>query len=80
MFGLLHQEMCLLLSNKQTASDQTLPAEEGGGGDGGEDGEEGTEGDGGSKKKKKKKKKKGGEKLADPFFLHPLSNPTGKFL
>ena len=42
----------------------------------------------GIKKKKKKKKKKGGGgggggegggELADPYFLHPLSNPTGEF-
>lgn len=29
-------------------------------------------------KKKKKKKKKGGGGGADPDFLHPASNPTGR--
>ncbi len=42
----------------------------------------GAEESGGAKKKKKKKKKKGGGgdsgELADPYFLHPVGNPTGE--
>ena len=30
------------------------------------------------KKRKKKKKKEAGGPLADPYFLHPVTNPTGE--